>query len=300
MLVWKVTRNTVIFLLVIIFFILILLLPKEMEMEGLGGLRFQADYPFTLELYEKNITEFISHFQTEKGFGTTKAGMPLTEHMRGFLKRSLKVIIPSFLISMGFGTAFGVLLFYIRNKRRGRVFSFLSWMLTSIPDFFLFISVQYGLIVAMKNGFPKFNLYSGDDWYSFILPCLSLTLFPLFHMVKVTAVAMENEAGEEYVQTALSKGMSRGRVVMHIFWNAWSTIVNQSQMVMLYILSSLPIIEKLANYNGAGYQLLESILKNDAILSLLFFLPFLFLMYVIVMLAQLARGWLLPKDVGSI
>ena len=63
--VWKVTRNTVIFLLVIIFFILILLLPKEMEMEGLGGLRFQANYPFTLELYEKNITEFISHFQTD-------------------------------------------------------------------------------------------------------------------------------------------------------------------------------------------------------------------------------------------
>ena len=297
---WKIARNTIIFLTVIILFILILLLPKEREIEALGGIRFVADYPFTFELYKENISTFINYFQEEKGFGTTTAGMPLTEFMQRFLIRSLKIIAPAFVLAMMFGTALGVLLFYFKNKKRGRIFSFFTWVFASIPDFFLFITLQYILILLMQNGFPKFNLFNDDDWYSFIIPCLSLTLFPLFHMVKVTAVAMENEMGEEYIRTAESKGMTRRRVIGHIFWNAWSTIVNQSQMVMLYILSSLSIIEKLSNYNGAGYQLLESILKNDSVLALLFFLPFLILMYLVVMLAQFARDRFLPKDVNNL
>lgn len=297
---WKIARNTMIFLTVIILFILILLLPKEREIEALGGIRFVADYPFTFELYKENISTFINHFQEEKGFGTTTAGMPLTEFMQRFLIRSLKIIAPAFVLAMMFGTALGVLLFYFKSKKRGRIFSFFTWVFASIPDFFLFITLQYILILLMQNGFPKFNLFNDDDWYSFIIPCLSLTLFPLFHMVKVTAVAMENEMGEEYIRTAESKGMTRRRVIGHIFWNAWSTIVNQSQMVMLYILSSLSIIEKLSNYNGAGYQLLESILKNDSVLALLFFLPFLILMYLVVMLAQFARDRFLPKDVNNL
>lgn len=300
MMMWKIARNTIIFLIVIILFILILLLPKEREIEALGGIRFVADYPFTFELYKENISTFINHFQEEKGFGTTTAGMPLTEFMQRFLIRSLKIIAPAFVLAMMFGTVLGVLLFYFRSKKRGRIFSFFTWVFASIPDFFLFITLQYILILLMQNGFPKFNLFNDDDWYSFIIPCLSLTLFPLFHMVKVTAVAMENEMGEEYIRTAESKGLTRRRVIGHIFWNAWATIVNQSQMVMLYILSSLSIIEKLSNYNGAGYQLLESILKNDSVLALLFFLPFLILMYLVVMLAQFARDRFLPKDVNNL
>lgn len=298
--VWKVTRNTVIFFLVMVVFILILLLPKEMEIHSLGGLKFEADYPFTMALYKENINEFLTYFKEEKGFGTTPGGVPFTEELVRFLLRSLKIVIPAFLLSTTIGTALGIWLFYIRNKRRGRIFSFLSWMLASIPDFFLFITVQYIFILAMNHGFPSFNLYNNEDWYSFIISCVSLTIYPLFHMVKMTAVSMENEVGEEYVRTAFAKGMNRRQVLAHIFWNAWATIVNQSHMVMLYILSSLPIIEKLSNYNGAGYQLLESIFAYESVRAVLFFIPFMLLMYLVVMVSQFARGRVMPKDVDGI
>src|SRR5699024_8219211 len=125
---------------------------------------------------------------------------------------------------------------------------------------------------------------------------ISLTLFPLFHMVKVTMVALENEVGEEYVRTALSKGMKGNRVLIHMLGNGFPTIVNQSQTVMLYIISSLPIIEKLSNYKGAGYQFLDSVFAYDHVRALLFFLPFLIIMYIIVMLTQFTREVFLPED----
>jgi len=295
----RLLRDTVIFLAVGIVFMLILLLPREMEIEHQGGLVFTAGYPFTLELYKGNIDAFIDYVKEEKGFGTTAAGTPLTKHVQRYILRSLKIVLPAFFIAMTVGTTIGVLLFTIRNKKRGRILTFLAEMFASIPDFFLFIAIQYLIILAIHRGFPPFELYSSDQWYSFIIPCLSLTLFPLFHMVRLTVTTMNNEAGEDYVQTAQSKGMSKWRVIGHVFANSWVTIVNQAQMVMLYILSSLPIIEKLANYHGAGYLLLESILNNDNVLALLFFLPLLLLMYVVVIISQLVRGRLLEKDVNE-
>src|SRR5690625_2007991 len=285
---------------VIVLFVLILLLPKDIEITKKDGLVYEAEYPFTIVIYKENINEFIQYFKNEKGFGTTSGDVPLTAHMVGFLKRSIKIIIPAFMLSLTIGTALGVLMFYIRNKKRGRVLSFVLWVFDSVPDFFLFIAIQFLLTLAMKQGFPKFNLYSSDDWYSFIIPCISLTVFPFFHMVKLTATTMEIEVGEEYVRTALAKGMTKQRVLVHIFWNACSAIINQSHIILLYILSSLPIIEKLSNYNGAGYQLLESVLNNEAVRAVVFFLPFLILLYIVVFFAQLIRKWLLPKDVMEV
>jgi len=82
-----------------------------MEIIHVSGLKFEADYPFGMELYKQNIEEFIVYFQTEKGFGTTSSGTSLVEEMFRFLKRSLKIIIPAFFISMSIGTLFGMLLF---------------------------------------------------------------------------------------------------------------------------------------------------------------------------------------------
>jgi len=299
LLLWSFVRSTAVFLVVVILFMLILLLPREMAIEPKGGIKFTASYPFTLDLYQENVTAFIDHLQEEKGFGATPAGTPLTEHVQRYVQRSLKIVLPAFMIAMIFGTIIGMFLFMIRHKKHGRLLTFLSEMLASIPDFFLFISIQYILILAMHRGLPNFNLYNSDDWYSFIIPCLSLTLFPLFHMIRLTVATMDNESGEDYVQTAQAKGMTKWGVIKHVFWNAWETIINQAQMVMLYILSSLPIIEKLANYHGAGYQLLESILNNENILALLYFLPFLLLMYLIVIISQFARGRMVAKEVSE-
>ncbi|MFD2043458.1 ABC transporter permease subunit [Ornithinibacillus salinisoli] len=295
--VWQVSKNILTFLLVLIGIMLILLLPREREIEVFRPTHQVADYPFTMELYKENISQFIDHFQTNNGFGTTKAGTPIMEEIQRFLVRSLKIIIPGFILTMLIGPLIGVLQFYNRKRKRGRVLSFFSWIFSSIPDFFLFISCHYLLLVLMRHGLPRFNIYSNDDWYSFIIPLVAIMIFPLSHMVKVTSVAMENEMSEEYVRTVLSKGLTRYKALVHMVWNCWSTIINQSQLVIIYILSSLPIIEKLSNYNGAGYQLLQSILEDEDVRALAFMLPLLVIVFTVTILSLAMKYWLVPKGV---
>ncbi|GAA0315420.1 hypothetical protein GCM10008967_02460 [Bacillus carboniphilus] len=295
--IWQIIKNLLIFLLIVLGFILILLLPKEREMIYIGPGTFEAHYPFTWDLYKANINEFIDYFQTENGFGKSRTGSPMGEEVERLFKRSLNIVIPAYLLSMIFGTIVGVLQFYFRKSKRGKVHAFFSWIFSSIPDFFLYIAIQYALIKLMRAGFPQFDLYGHENWYSFIMPLIVITIFPYLHMVKFTSASLANEMGQEYLRTAYAKGVGHVKALKHMLWNCWSTIINQSQLVMIYILSSLPIIEKLSSYNGAGYQLLESILKQDAVRALAFIIPFLGLMFIVIVVSQMIKYRLIPKEV---
>ncbi|MBY6051464.1 ABC transporter permease [Cytobacillus firmus] len=292
----SILKSTGVFMLIVIGFILILFLPREKEVTFLSAFQIEADYPFSFELYLERIEDFTGHILTEKGLGEARTGRPVSEEAGIFVARSLKIVLPAFIVSMLLGTLMGAVQFYRRTKFTGKLQNFLSWMFSSIPDFFLFIAIQYLFILMMQHGLPHFKLYGHENWYSFLLPLISLSLFPFLHMSRFTSAALENEMGEEYVRTAYAKGLGDFKALLHMLWNCWSPIMNQAQMVMLYILSSLPIIEKLAGYNGAGKELLFSISSNDEIKALSLMLPFLFIMFLTIILSQTAKLWLVQKE----
>lgn len=292
-------KSLLVFMLITAGFILILLLPREVVVTHHGGFVFTADFPFTFDLFQQRIQEFIQHFQTEKGFGENRQGVPIFEDVQKLLTRSLYIVIPSFLFSIVFGTLLGIIHFYFREKKFGKIQSFFTWVFSSIPDFFLYIGFQYLLIKLIKAGLPQFNLYGHDQWYSFILPLIAVTIFPLIHMTKFTAVTLENEVGQDYLRTAKAKGLTNRRVLKHMFWNCWSPLINQTQFIMIYILTSLPIIEKLSSYQGAGYHLLASIFGNEDARALALMLPFLALMFLTILLSKIVKYWLVPQKAGE-
>lgn len=297
---WDLLKSFLVFLLIAGGFIFILLLPREMEITHQGGLVFTADFPFTFDLFKEKVQAFIQHFQTEKGFGENKMGVPILEELQTFLPRDLHIIIPAFFLAMVLGMILGITQFYFREKWLGKIQSFLSWIFTSVPDFFFYIGLQYILIKLVAYGYLQMNLFGNDNWYSFILPMVAVTLFPMLYMMKFTTTSLENEVGQDYLRTARSKGLQRLFILKHMLWNCWPSILNQTQFVMLYILSSLPIIEKLSSYQGAGYHLLDSIFKNEDVRSLAFMLPYLILMFATVVLSKIVRHWLVPIKSGAL
>ncbi|MEQ2526816.1 ABC transporter permease subunit [Bacillaceae bacterium CLA-AA-H227] len=297
---WDLLKSFLVFLLIVVGFIFILLLPREMEITHHGGLVFTADFPFTFDLFKEKVQDFIHHFQTEKGFGENKMGVPILEELQTFLQRDLHIIIPAFFLAILFGMILGIIQFYFREKWVGKIQAFLSWIFSSIPDFFFYIGLQYILIKLVANGYLQMNLFGNDDWYSFLLPMIAVTIFPMLFMMKFTTTSLENEVGQDYLRTARSKGLQRVLILKHMLWNCWPSILNQAQFVMLYILSSLPIIEKLSSYQGAGYHLLDSIFKNEDVRSLAFMLPYLVFMFATVVLSKLVKHWLVPIKSGAL
>lgn len=295
---WNILKSSFILLFILLVFILLLLLPREMQIKHISGMVFEASFPFSLELYREKILDFMHHFQTNKGFGNVITGMPIIEEVKSLLPRDLLIIIPCFFMSMILGTVFGTLQFYYREKIIGKTLSIFSWLLSSIPDFFLFITIQYLMIKLMRAGLPHFSLYGQEHWYNFIIPTMAITLFPLIHMAKYVSMSLENEASQEYVRTSYSKGLLNIHVILHMLKNSLQGIMNQTQIVMIYILTSLPIIEKLSSYRGASYQLLESIQKNEDVRALAYMIPFLLIMFLTIVIMESLKRWVLPQIGG--
>lgn len=301
---WDLIKNSLVFILIVIGFILLLLLPREMQMTQVtstGGTFYEYEYPFTFDLFKENIQGFIQHFQSENGFGENKYGVAVAEEVKKSMKRDFYIIIPAFTISIFMGILLGILQFNYRERLFGKVQTFLSWILSSVPDFFFFIACQYLLIKLFHTELiPRFSLYGNDHWYNFIIPMLALSLFPLVYMIKFTAASLESEMGRDYIRTARSKGLLTMGELKHMLWNCLPSILNQTQFVMLYILSSLPIIEKLSSYQGAGYHLLASIQSNEDPRALAFMLPYLFLMFATVIFSKIVNLRFVPQKSGEL
>jgi oligopeptide transport system permease protein len=297
-LLWNILKSSFISLFIILVFILLLLLPREMQIKHISGMVFEASFPFSLGLYKERILDFIHHFRTNKGFGNVITGMPIIEEVKSLLPRDLLIIIPCFFMSMILGTVFGTLKFYYREKIFGKTFSIFSWLLSSIPDFFLFIAIQYLMIKLMRAGLPHFSLYGQEHWYNFIIPTIAITLIPLLHMAKYVSMSLESEASQEYVRTSYSKGLLSIHVILHMLKNSLQGIMNQTQIIMIYILTSLPIIEKLSSYRGASYQLLDSIQKNEDVRALAYMIPFLVIMFLTIVIMESLKRWVLPQIGG--
>ncbi|WP_449621240.1 ABC transporter permease subunit [Robertmurraya sp. Marseille-Q9965] len=287
-------KSSLVFVLIVIGFILLLLAPRIMTVHNLGGYYT----PKTEMTYKENIQAFIHNFQTE-GFGENRYGTAVIEELQVFIKRDLIIVIPAFVLSIVLGTFLGVIQFQFREGPLGKIQAFFSWIFSSVPDFFFYIAVQYLLIKLFYLGLPQFSLYGNDHWYSFILPMIAVMLYPMLHMSKFTLTSLENEVGQDYLRTAHAKGLQTLSVLKHMIWNCLSSLLNQTQFVMLYILTSLLIIEKLSSYFGAGYHLYGSIINNEDQRTLAFILPYLLLMFMTVILTRVCRHWLVPRKSGE-
>lgn len=297
--VWKITRSIMIYFLILLGFALLLLLPREIKINHLHGMVFEANYPFNMDLIEQNISSFIEHIRTSKGLGTIKTGMNVSEHTILVFNRSIQIILFCFAASIAGGVVIGSLLFRFKDKGVGKILNVLNWLFSSIPDFFLYIAFQYILIKLIVAGMPDFNLYGNENWYSFILPAVALMLFPSAFVAKYIASSLTYESKQDYVRTSIAKGMGEMQILLHMLRNSAAGLLHQTQLVMLYILTSLPIIEKLSNYRGAGYHLLESILTNQDAQALALMIPFLFLMTVVITLVKILKPKLVPVRGGD-
>jgi oligopeptide transport system permease protein len=292
--VWKIIKQLFIIFIILLGFALLLLLPREMKLTRIGPLSIIAEFPFTMDLYKHNIKSFIDFIYTEKGLGQIRTGMKVSENTIMLFLRSLTIILPCFMASFFFGIILGAVQFRSRDKTAGRIFSFISWLSSSVPDFFVYIAFQYLLIKLFSAGLIDFNLYGDENWYSFLLPTLALTVFPMAHIAKSLFVSLLHESKQDYIRTSIAKGMNERKVLIHMLRNCSGGLLHQTQIVMLYILTSLPIIEKLSNFRGAGYQLLENILHNEDNSALGLMIPFLILMLLVITAAQLVKPKLMP------
>lgn len=212
-------------------------------------------HSFTWEEYKDRVSDYVKYITEHKSLGSNRSGEPIEVELQRLMKRSLKLIVPAFFLSLAMGIVKGVADFRYRNRKWGMFSTNITSIFQSIPDFFVIVGFQYGILLLIRLGFPKLPLYGYSEWYHIILPTMFIALFTMMYVAKLIHSLLLDEEGKEYIRTAISKGVSTNKVVIkHMLKNSFHKFIDYLPTIMLVLLTHLIIVEYLMFYQGIGVR----------------------------------------------
>jgi peptide/nickel transport system permease protein len=162
----------------------------------------------------------------------------------------------------------GILAALYRNTLFDKTISMATLSTISFPEFFVayiliaLLSVQLIIFPSISNINEQMTL--GQKLHAIVLPCLTLTLVVVAHMMRQTRAAIINILASPFIEMARLKGIRRLRViVLHAFPNALSPVINVVALNLAYLVVGVVVVEVVFVYPGLGQLLVDSVSKRD-------------------------------------
>jgi peptide/nickel transport system permease protein len=176
--------------------------------------------------------------------------------------------ILSFIVGIIIGVPVGIISAVRRGQWLDQVVITLSNIGITVPSFWLGLLLMYLFGLQLK-WLPIMGFTSPftDFWYStkqLIMPVFCLAVFPIASMARQTRSSMLEVMRQDYIRTALSKGLTERAVVFrHALKNGLIPIITWSGLAVPMIVGGTVIIETVFNIPGMGRLAVNSVLNQD-------------------------------------
>lgn len=174
------------------------------------------------------------------------------------LAMSLVVII---VVGVGLGVVSA-----LGGRRLGDVLLGATSVGVAVPSFVAAL-VLISLFAVGLGWFPTFGSGGdelGDRIYHLTLPVIALTIASGSYVVRVTRAALREEAQRDHVQTAIGRGLPRGRTIaQHVVRNALTPIATVVGVTLTSLVVGSIVIEKAFALDGIGLLLTDAVLRKD-------------------------------------
>ena len=195
-------------------------------------------------------------------------GRPIAELVGWRFANSLFLASSAAVIAVPIAIMLGILAALYRNSLFDRSISIVTLSTISFPEFFVayilvaLLSVQWIVFPSISNINDEMAFW--DKIHAIVLPCLTLTLVVVAHMMRQTRAAIINILASPFIEMARLKGIKRLRViVVHAFPNALSPVINVVALNLAYLVVGVVIVEVVFVYPGLGQLLVDSVSKRD-------------------------------------
>lgn len=184
------------------------------------------------------------------------------------LGTTLMIVLPAFILAMIFGVIFGVTAALNRGKPIDSAVSFVANIGMAMPLFWLGILCIY--IFALKlgllpvQGFVPPSENFGECVKRLVMPVGILSLGPLAQFARQTRSAMLEVIRQDYVRTALAKGLGRRDTILkHQLRNALIPIITVMGVQLGTMIGSTVLIESIFVIPGLGNLMITAIKSKD-------------------------------------
>ncbi len=188
------------------------------------------------------------------------SGRTVTEIIREGLPVSMLLGLQALIVATAAGISLGCIGALKHRKWQDHLAMLLTVVAISIPSFILATLLQY--LIAMRCA-----LLPIARWGTFahtILPCLSLAALPTAFIARLIRSTMIEVMGQEYIQTARSKGLSTFHIVFrHALRNAIFPVITYLGPLTASVLTGSFAVEKIFGIPGTGQWFVRSIINRD-------------------------------------
>ncbi|HBR08248.1 MAG TPA: ABC transporter permease [Clostridiales bacterium] len=193
-------------------------------------------------------------------FGVSlKSGRDIAQIIGESFGISAKLGIMAMLMALFFGIVFGCTAALARNRWPDRMIIFFTTLFVSVPSFVL--ATLLLLIFCLKLGW--FQVWSSSN-QNYLLPVISLALYPMSYITRLTKTSMLDVMGQDYIRTAKAKGVARFFIIFkHALRNALIPVITYVGPMTAYILTGSLVVETVFTIGGLGTKFVSSITNRD-------------------------------------
>ncbi|HEY3850421.1 MAG TPA: ABC transporter permease [Steroidobacteraceae bacterium] len=163
------------------------------------------------------------------------------------------------LIMVPLSLTLGVLAGMKEGSALDRNISFLAIVTTSIPQ--IATAVILTVVLALGLGWvpAKSVMTQGWSFRALVLPLLTLLLYDVGYIVRMTRAAMVEVMASQYIRTAVLKGLPYRRIIWkHALRNALTVPATLIFLELNGLLSQVVVVEVFFQYAGFGRMLFDA------------------------------------------
>lgn len=217
-------------------------------------------------------------------------GQPVLTELMNRLPASLELTLVALALSVSIAVPMGILAAVRQDSWIDQCCRFVVTAGVSLPTFFtglLLVYVFYFLLgwapsplgrldilhlsPPRVTGFFLIDGAIAAQWdvvrsaaSQLILPAITLALFTLAPLARMTRAAMLQALASEYIRTATAAGLSRSRVLaVYALRNALLPVITTLGMVFSFALGANVLVEKVFSWPGIGSFAIEALVVSD-------------------------------------
>lgn len=205
---------------------------------------------------------------------------PVVRDVFDRLPATMELAIAALFISIIIGIPLGVIAAIRRDSIIDAASTLFAQLGVSMPIFWLGIllmlwfSVRLGWLPAVGRGEPLYvaigAMFSGhpevllESLSHLVLPAASLGMFGTAYVMRITRSSMLDTLSQDYVRTALSKGLRRTTVIRrHALRNALIPVVSVVGLQLGALLGGAVLTETIFAWPGLGQLIVTAISQRD-------------------------------------
>jgi oligopeptide transport system permease protein len=204
---------------------------------------------------------YLGDIVTKFDFGPSlkQRGRNVNDIIFDGMRTSAKLGLIAAVIALICGVILGSVAALRRNKIIDRIIMIITTAFVSMPSFIMGSLLLIAFAINLK-WFPA----NGASKNGLVLPVITLSLYPMAYITRLTRSSMLEVLGQDYIRTAKAKGVSGWKIIFgHALKNSLIPVITYFGPMLAGIVTGSLVVEQIFAVPGIGRAFVNSITGRD-------------------------------------